>query len=166
MKRRRVSLSSLFFMKGIIMHSQAKLPLKQLYIILIACSLIILLSSIDVLMRVKDVTLFENWVKAQALEGDSSLYLNQYVGLNLSLFFMKIIIPVSFAIYSYAAYVKIKINQLYVLIWSILNIGGLAYTAFDRQFPNILYYVIIICYVFLVLTLLSLVDVIRESKSK
>jgi len=117
-------------------------------------------------MRVKDVTLFENWVKAQALEGDSSLYLNQYVGLNLSLFFMKIIIPVSFAIYSYAAYVKIKINQLYVLIWSILNIGGLAYTAFDRQFPNILYYVIIICYVFLVLTLLSLVDVIRESKSK
>lgn len=148
------------------MHTQAKLPLKQLYIILIACSLIIFLSSIDVLMRVKDITLFESWVKDQVLLGDPSTHLNQYVGLNLSIFFMKIIVPVSFAIYSYAAYVKIKINQLYVLIWSILNLGGLAYTAFDRQFPNVLYYVIIICYVFLVLTLLSLVDVIRESKSK
>jgi hypothetical protein len=148
------------------MHTQAKLPLKQLYIILIACSLIIFLSSIDVLMRVKDISLFENWVKDQVLLGDPSTHLNQYVGLNLSLFFMKIIVPVSFAIYSYAAYVKIKINQLYVLIWTILNIGGLAYTAFDRQHTNILYYVIIFCYILLVLTLLTLIDVIRESKSK
>lgn len=148
------------------MQTQAKLPLKQLYTILIACAMIILLSSIDVLMRVKDITLFDNWVKEQALTGDPSMLLNQYVGLNLSLFIMKIIVPVSFAIYSYVAYVKIKINHLYVLMWSILNIGGLAYTAFDRQYPNILYYVIIICYALLILTLISLVDVIRESKSK
>lgn len=148
------------------MFTQAKMPLKQLYIILIACALIIFLSSIDVLMRVKDITLFEAWINEQALIGEPSILLNQYVGLHLSLFFMKIIVPVSFAIYSYVAYVKIKINQLYVLIWTILNIGGLAYTAFDRQHTNILYYVIIFCYILLVLTLLTLIDVIRESKSK
>lgn len=148
------------------MHTQVKMPIKQLYIILIACALIILLSSIDVLVRVKDITLFEEWIKKHALNADTSELLNQYVGLNLSLFFMKIIIPVSFAIYSYVAYVKIKINMLYILIWSILNLGGLAYTAFDRQSINAIYYVIIVCYVLLVLTLLTLVDVIRESKSK
>lgn len=148
------------------MNTNTKLPEKKLYIILISCAIIILAASLEVMIRVKDLALFEEWVKASQLVVDRSDLLSQYISLNLSAFFSKIIVPVTFGIYTYYAYIKIRINALYVFMWSVLSLGGLAYTIIELQLNSILYYVSILGYVVLLFTILSLVDTIRDEKSK
>ncbi|MDH8678324.1 hypothetical protein QE109_09205 [Fusibacter bizertensis] len=148
------------------MNTNTKLPTKKLYLILLSCALIIFISSLETMIKVKDTMLFNDWVESNQLIGDNTLLLNDYISINLSIFFSKIIIPVIFAIYTYYAYIKIRINQLYVFIWTVLNIGGLAYTVVELRLDSIFYYFNILGYVIMLLTLLSLIDVIRENKSK
>lgn len=148
------------------MNTNTKLPTKKLYLILLSCALIIFISSLETMIKVKDTMLFNDWVESNQLIGDNALLLNDYISINLSIFFSKIIIPVIFAIYTYYAYIKIRINQLYVFIWTVLNLGGLAYTVVELRLDSIFYYFNILGYVIMLLTLLSLIDVIRENKSK
>ncbi|GAB6109641.1 hypothetical protein [Fusibacter bizertensis] len=148
------------------MNTNTKLPTNKLYLILFSCALIIFITSLETMFRVKDVMLYNHWVEANQLIGDKAQLLNDYISINLSVFFSKIIIPVLFAIYTYYAYIKIRINHLYVFIWTVLNLGGLAYTVVELRLDSVFYYINILGYVMLLLTLLSLIDVIREDKSK
>lgn len=148
------------------MNTNTKLPTKKLYLILLSCALIIFITSLETMLRVKDSTLFDNWLSSNQLVGDKAQFLNDYISINLSIFFSKIMIPVIFAIYTYYAYIKIRINQLYVFIWTVLNLGGLAYTVIELRLDSMFYYINILGYIIMLLTLLSLVDIIREKKSK
>lgn len=148
------------------MNFNTPLPIKKLYVFLIACSVIIFASSLEVMMTVKDISKFNEWIQLNQLVGEQSELLGNYVSVNLSLFFIKIIIPITFAIYSYYAYIKIKINALFVFMWIVLNIGGLAYIAVELKLNSVLYYIVILAYVINVFTLLSLAEDIRENKSK
>lgn len=148
------------------MNFNTPLPIKKLYIFLIACSVIIFASSLDVLVTVKDISKFKEWIQANQLVGEPSDLLSSYVTVNLSLFFFKIIIPITFAIYSYYAYIKIKINALFVFMWIVLNLGGLAYIAVELRLDSVLYYIVILAYVINILTLITLAEDIRENKSK
>lgn len=148
------------------MNTNTKLPTKKLYLILLSCALIIFITSLETMLKVKDSTLFDNWLSSNQLVGDKALFLNDYISVNLSIFFSKILIPVIFAIYTYYAYIKIRINQLYVFIWTVLNLGGLAYTVIELRLDSMFYYINILGYIIMLLTLLSLVDIIRENKSK
>ncbi len=148
------------------MNFNTPLPIKKLYIILITCSVIILASSLDVMVTVKDISKFKEWIQINQLVGEQSDLLGSFVALNLSLFFFKIIIPVTFALYSYYAYLKLKINALFVFMWTVLNIGGLAYIAVELRLDSVLYYIIIFAYVINILTTISLAEDIRENNSK
>lgn len=148
------------------MHTGTKLPTKKLYIILISCAIIILTASLEVIIRVKDLALFEEWVRVTQLNGERSQLLSQYVSMNLTAFFSKIIVPATFGIYTYYAYIKIRINALYVFMWSVLCLGGLAYTVIEWQLGSMLYYVSILAYLVLLYTTLSLGEIIRANKSK
>lgn len=148
------------------MNFNTPLPIKKLYIILITCSVIIFASSLDVMVTVKDISKFKEWLQINQLVGEQSDLLGSFVALNLSLFFFKIIIPVTFALYSYCAYLKLKINALFVFMWTVLNIGGLAYIAVELRLDSVLYYIIIFAYVINILTTISLAEDIRENNSK
>jgi len=148
------------------MNTNTKLPVKKLYIILISCAIIILTASLEVMIRVKDLAFFEEWIKVNHLIGDRSELLSQFISINLSAFFSKIIVPAMFGIYTYYAYIKIRINQLYVFMWSVLNLGALAYTVIEWQLNSVLYYVSILGYIVLLFTILSLAEIIRDNKSK
>jgi hypothetical protein len=118
------------------------------------------------MITVKDAGLFREWIEINQLQGIESELMSTYVSINLSLFFSKIAIPITFAIYSYYAYTKIKINQLFVFMWTVLNLGGMAYTIVELKLDSLFYYVIIFAYIVVLLTLVSLIDDIRENKSK
>lgn len=148
------------------MNFNTPLPIKKLYIILVTCSVIIFASSLDVMVTVKDISKFKEWIQINQLVGEQSDLLGSFVALNLSLFFFKIIIPVTFALYSYYAYLKLKINALFVFMWTVLNIGGLAYIAVELRLDSVLYYIIIFAYVINILTTISLAEDIRENNSK
>ena len=153
-------------MNNAVMNSNVILPKKKFYILLIACSIIILMASLDVMFRVKDVSLFEKWLKATNSVGDPSDLLGIYVTANLSIFFTKIIVPAFFALYTYYAYVKIRINYLYVFIWTVLILGSIAFTVVEMQLYSVFFYIQLASYGIMVVTLLSLVDIIGNKKSK
>lgn len=148
------------------MNFNTPLPIKKLYIFLITCSVIIFLSSLDVMVAVKDISRFNDWIASNGLTGAEPDLLGSYIAIHLSLFFLKIIIPITFAIYSYYAYIKIKINALFVFMWIVLNFGGLAYVAVELKLDSFFYYIVILAYVINILTLVSLTEDIRENKSK
>lgn len=142
------------------MNFNIKLSQKQLYIILIFCSVIIFLNCIEVMINVKDIGLYEQWMdiaqKSNGYDDKDVDYYQLYLTNNLSHFFIKIIVPMALGIYSYFVFKFTKINKIYVFTWTILLLGSLAFVVLERKFDSIFYYINIVCYIALIVTLLSL----------
>ena len=147
------------------MNANIKLPKKQMYIILFALGFIILSMSLNVMMRVKDIGLYDLWFNDMVNEDLGITYdsaFSIYVTGNLAAYFLKMFVPIALGIHTYFAYTKIRISQLFVFIWSVLLIGSMLYVIVEKQFGSIFYYSNIIGYVVLILTILSLGSVINE----
>lgn len=150
------------------MNSGTQLPQKHTYIILITVSVLILSLSLDTLMRVKDLALYDLWYKDMAKEIGYSFEdaFSIYVTANISAYFFNVVIPMAFGIHTYLAYRKIRINSLFVFIWVVLLIGGALYVVTTFALGSIFYYINIVGYVVLIITILSLMSVISETKKR
>lgn len=142
------------------MRGFTKLPLQKLYWILISLAVLVLLQSVEVMIRVKDVLVFDQW-----LEGNKDLFemtqsreelFRIYVTSNLSLYFMKIIIPIGLAIHSYLAYSRLRVNGLFRFIWLTLILGSAAYTLVGMQSNNLFFFLYILIYSIVTFVLLSI----------
>ncbi|MCH4889205.1 hypothetical protein EZV73_16535 [Acidaminobacter sp. JC074] len=145
------------------MHSGTKLPKKHMYIILISLSVMILSMSIETMMRVKDITLFDLWYQGQSDLSREAGY-NIYVTGSLSYFFQRVIVPMALGIHTYFAYTKIRVNKLFVFMWTVLLGGGLAYNLIAFQLGSLFYYINNILFIILIVTVLSLIGVINKNK--
>lgn len=152
------------------MNSYTILPKKQLYIILIFCAIIIFSTSIETLIKVKDLDLYENWMQNLNNGSNSQIWyetsFDDYIMANLIYLFFKIAIPMFFSFNSYLAYIRTRINYLFIFIWSTLIIGGILYTFVELSYYSVFYYINIIGYIILFITLLSLINVIDEKNSR
>lgn len=152
------------------MLSNVKIPKKKYYIILILTSIIILSISLESLIRVKDLSLFNDWVTSNEISISSDYEyrdaFNSYLVLVLITMFVKIVIPVALSIHSYFAYTRIGINKLFVFIWSVLLLGGLAYEIIGFNLSSIFFYISIIIYLALIITIFSLYSVIDNTKQR
>ena len=142
------------------MNSYTKLPKKQLYLILLFSSLIIFSESLTVMIKVKDIDLFKDYLINFGFTLESGTlyqeYFSSYVALNLSYFFFNIIIPVALSIHSYVSFISIRISKLFVFVWTVLIFGALAYAIIKFSFQSIFYYLTIISYISLLFTVSSL----------
>lgn len=150
------------------MLSNEKIPKSKYYLILVVTSIIILSISLESILRAKDISLFENWLDINNIiivdDYDLNQGFNLYIVLILSNMFLKIIIPASLSIYSYFAYTRIRINKLFIFIWTVLLLGGLAYELISFNIASIFFYINIIAYISLILTIVSLDSLIDRSK--
>lgn len=146
------------------MNSYTKLPKKHLYFILLFSSIIIMSESLTVMIKVKDINLFKDYLinLGFTLESDTLYqeYFSSYVAQNLSYFFFSIIIPVFLSIHSYFAFISIRISKLFIFIWTVLILGALTYTVIKFNLQSVFYYLNIFCYILLILTILNLNKVI------
>lgn len=151
------------------MENNARLPLKQLNIILIASAAIIFSSSLEVLIRVKDSGLFEVWKENALLAGYFTQNMpptfDDYVVGEMFRYMFRIIIPIGFSLFSYYTYRKLRLNRLFIFVWSVLLLGGMAYTFFELNFNSIFYYIVLIGFVVMLITVLSLNEEIRNNKN-
>lgn len=151
------------------MNSYTKFPKRQLYIILIAVAFVIFISSIDVLMRVKDQTLFELWKSAVVNSGAYPEGFNptfdDYAGAEMFRYLFKIAIPMGFGLLTYITYQKLRLNRLFIFIWTVLLAGGMAYTFFELNFGSVFYYLVIAGYLVLIITVLSLTEEMSSNKN-
>lgn len=148
------------------MRGYTILPKKYFYLIFIPIGILIFIMSIEVIIKVKDRTLFDAWVLNNNFGSNhtESQLFNIYMTGNLALYFQKIIIPIGLSLHTYFSYVKIRINKLFVLVWTILLAGSYAYVFFDADFTDIFIYIYTILYIFIIFIVLSLIIVIDKSE--
>ncbi len=139
------------------MTSNAKMPIQHFYIIIFACALIILCESVQVLERVKNIDNYDMWVQ---LSGPIDFEI--YFTIQVSYFFERLTVPVLLGLYSYVAFIKIRINKLFVIVWEMLLGGAFVYTLMEQDFTSILYYLKITSYIALIITIFRLWQVIVE----
>lgn len=151
--------------KGEELNTNVKLPVKHLYVFLLTSAAIVFLNSIEVLFYVKDTLFFEEW----AHSFDGQLYdgsFDMYVTARLSQYAMKVVIPTAFALYCYASFKYIRINTLFVFMWTVLVAGGLAYNLVGLEARSFLFPAYIVLHAVLLAAILSLVPVIRASRTE
>lgn len=129
---------------------------------------IILSLSLDTMMRVKDLALYDAWYTDMV--GEIELGYDQsfsiYVTGNLAAYFFNVVIPMAFGVHTFFAYKKIRINGLFVFIWLVLLTGSALYVLMTFAFSSIFYYSTLLGYFFLILTVLSLTSIINETKKR
>lgn len=152
------------------MKGYTRLPKKHLYLILGAAGILIFLLSLEVMMKVKDVSMYRNWLREYDVHNmmrtmtDSESF-DVYLTVNLSLYFQKIIIPIGLSIHTYFSYIKLRLNKLFVFIWTVLLFGSAAYTLIGFDYRTIFPYGYIILYSIVIFTVLSLLTVIENSEN-
>lgn len=149
------------------MKSYVKLPKNKFYIILIFCSILIFSISLETMIKVKDVGLFKKWMISSKEIINETLsyeeYFNTYLIMNLSMLFLKSVIPMALSIHSYFSFTYIRINKLFVFIWTVLLLGGLSYNIVELNICSIFFYINIISYIILIINILSLGKVINNN---
>ncbi len=142
------------------METNTKLPKKHFYLIVVSCAVLIFLESLQVLMRVKNPDGYTLW--QQLAVGDTSFPV--YVASEMSYFLMKVLTPMMLGVYAYIAYTKMRIGQLFVFIWTVLMMGGLAYTVIEWDITSGIYYIKLATYLLSIGSILSLIRVIKEQR--
>lgn len=142
------------------MNLWSKIPTKAFYGILLSCSAIIMIASLEVLVKVKDIYFYDLWVMSLPNPEEASLDL--YISLRMSLYFTKIIIPMSLGLLTYFTYKKKKLNGLFIFIWTVLSIGNMGYSLLDAAGNSILLWTYLFSHLTLVYFLLSLIPVLKD----
>lgn len=143
------------------MHEQMEMPKGIFYIIVALCGIIITVTSLEVMIKAKDTGLFEIWLSnpriSEGLVGQSKdqMY-STYITLCLSTFFVRIIAPIGLAIHSYFTLTRLRINRLYVIVWSVLLIGSFLLTIIGEAYISIFIIISGICYLTLVFIMIYL----------
>lgn len=149
------------------MDAITKLPKKQMNIIFVVLALLLTSMSLEAMMKVKDIALYDTWYNQMVTSNMALSYeeaFNVYVTGNIAIYFLKVIVPMALGIHTYFAYTKIRINKLFVFMWTVLLLGSVAYIAVNKEFDSIFYYLNIGLHGILVITVLSLADVINQNK--
>nr|WP_300005603.1 hypothetical protein [Tissierella sp.] len=152
------------------MNTYIKLPKKNLYIIASVCFLLVLFISLETTIRVKDIQLFEDFLvenKDLVDEGmtQDTAYSN-YLILNLSKFFFKIVAPIFLSIHIYFTYKYLRMSPLFIFMWIITLLGSLSYIVLEGEFYSVFYYMDIFLYIVLIINILSLNGVLNKSKEE
>ena len=119
-------------------------------------------------MEVKDSTLFHQWFeeiqRQENLDVSKEEAFDTYVSGHILLYMLNLVIPLGFALHTYFAFKKQRINSLFIYLWMIMLMGGLAFTLISWNVDSLFYYIRIAAYLVLIGTTLSLVRDVGISK--
>ena len=94
------------------------------YTIAAICAVIIMLTSLEMLIKAKDTSLFNMWLSNGNLGEDlltqttNQLY-STYLNVCIATFFVRVITPMAVAIHSYFVFTKLRVNKMFIIIWSV-----------------------------------------------
>ncbi|MBU3133268.1 hypothetical protein KPL39_14370 [Clostridium gasigenes] len=137
------------------MRESIEMPKKIFYLIVGICSAIIMLTSIDIILRAKDTELFNMWLSKtnssqEFLMKTTEELFSEYLQMNISIFMVRAVTPMAIAIHAYFTFTKLRVNKLYVVLWSLISIGTFLLTSLGEQFYSIFFIMSGICYFILI----------------
>ena len=152
------------------MRESIEMSRKVFYTIVGVCAVIIMLTSIDMLLRTKDVDMFNLWlgsgsVPKEFLSQSEEQLFATYLQMNLGMFIIRVITPVAVALHTYFTFVKLSINKMYVTIWSVIIIGAIALLVLGESYFSIFYIGSLIGHIALVIIMIYLGKCINDVKS-
>ena len=152
------------------MRDSMEMPKVIFYTIAAICAVIITLTSLEMLIKAKDTSLFNMWLSNGNLGEDlltqptSQLY-STYLNVCIATLFVRVITPIAVVIHSYFTFIKLRVNKLFVIIWSVLIVGSFSLTILTEQFYSIFFIGSGIGYLALILTMIYLGKCLRSIRS-
>lgn len=141
-----------------------RLPKEDYYRIVITCGLLIILSSIETLAKVKDLEYF-HYVNSSLLgQGEREIAYGDFVVSMMAAYISRILVPVGLGLNSYFAYVKSGISNIFIWSWGIFTFAALAFHILSLELTSLFFYLIIILYILLLLFLIRLSDRITAQR--
>lgn len=138
------------------MNEQLEMPRRIFYIIVGLCAVIIMMTSMEIMIRAKDTGLFEMWLAdprlSEKMAGKTTEQMySTYLSMCLSTFFVRIVTPMGLAIHSYFTLTKLRVNKLFIIIWTVLLIGSLIFSIIGESFFSIFFIISGISYLVLLI---------------
>ena len=124
------------------MRESIEMPKGIFYTIVTICSLIIMLTSLEILIKAKDAELFNMWLFSSNLGEDlltkttDELY-STYLNICMATFFIRAITPMAVAIHSYFTFTKLRVNKMFVIIWSVIIVGAFVFNILYRMYNRL-----------------------------
>lgn len=152
------------------MKESIEMPKGIFYIIVGICAAIIMCTSLDMILRTKDIDLFNMWLTNPNIinkfsgENTEQLY-STYIQMNLSTFIVRVVTPMAVAIHTYYTFTKLRVNKLYVVLWLLIIIGSFLVSSLGEPYYSIFFILSGIGYLGLVLVMLHLGKSINNLRS-
>lgn len=147
------------------MKELIRMPMGHYWSLIGCTSAAIFIATLEVITKVKNPDFYQLWLTQMGnpqIEGAFSVYLT----VSLTHYAAIVIIPMTFAIYTTFAANKLRINGLYIFMWIVLMLASLAYSVLGKMLDDGFLYAFGVVYGGIVITLMSLVEVVREPKLK
>lgn len=139
------------------------------YLIVGLCGIIIMSYSLEAFIRAKDIGLFESWLSNPELNIDRNQSMEQsysvYLTMILSVFLIRVITPMALSLNTYFAFIKLKVNKLFILIWVSLIIGLFAFITIGQDYTSPFFIISGVCYLGILVTLAYLWNKINNGKN-
>lgn len=151
------------------MKETIEMSKKTFYLIVGLCAVIIMANSIEAFIKAKDGGLFEAWLSNPRLNIDRSQSTDQfysiYLTMCLSVFIMRIITPVALSLNTYFAFIKTKVNKIFVSIWMVLIVGLFLFTSIGETYFSIFFITSTVCHIWLFCIMIFLWKEINKQKN-
>ena len=152
------------------MRESIEMPKGTFYTIVAICAAIIMMTSMEMLIKAKDTDLFNMWLSTSnlgedALSQTTKELFSTYLNVCISTFFVRVITPMAVAIHSYFTFTKLRVNKMFVIIWSVIIVGAFALTFLGEQYFSVFFIGSGIGYLALILTMFYLGKCLKNVKS-
>lgn len=152
------------------MRESIEMPKGTFYTIVAICAAIIMMTSMEMLIKAKDTDLFNMWLSTSnlgedALSQTTKELFSTYLNVCISTFFIRVITPMAVAIHCYLTFTKLRVTKLFVAIWIVIIIGAFALTFLGEQFYSIFFIGSAIGYLALIFAMIYLGKCIRNVRS-
>lgn len=152
------------------MRESIEMPKGIFYIIVGICGSIIMLTSLDMILRTKDIELFNMWLTNPSINAEVSVQTTEelystYIQMCLSIFIVRVVTPMAIAIHTYFTFTKLRVNKLYVVLWSLVAIGSFILSSLGEPFYSIFFIMTGIAYLALIIIMCYLGKQIHNIRS-
>lgn len=141
-----------------------RLPRKDYYRIVMTCGILILLASVEVLAKAKDLDYYQYVNRSLLEQGERAVTYGDFVVSMMASYIGRILVPVGLGLTSYYAYIKSGITGVFIWSWGLFTFAALAFHILSLELTSIFYYLFILLYILLLFFLIRLSECITAKR--
>ena len=138
------------------MEDLKRLPKKAFYRIVSGCGILIILASLEILAKAKDLDYYNYFNQGLQSQGNPAITYSEFIVSMLATYIGRILLPVGLGLSTYFAFIKIGYNRVFIFSWGIFTLAALAFHVLSLELNSSFYYLFIVIYLVLFVFLFRL----------